>query len=81
MKGLNIGTSATDTGSITPFGKGFDCVAYNPTASDINLTGSPDDGTYTALATVTAGEVLNVSDLPRYIKGSAAGVILLASLS
>lgn len=80
MKQITIGTAATDTGGTSAFA--FDCVALNLTAGSIAITGSDTSGgTYTAVATVPAGGAVNVSAVPRFLKGATAGVILLSSLT
>jgi hypothetical protein len=78
MKHLTIGTTASDIDGTTPFA--FDCVALNMTAAAITLSGSDDNTTFTDIGVVPTLGALDITDLPRYVKGSAAGVVLLGSL-
>ena len=76
MKLFTLGTAAVETGE-TPFATGFNCVAANFTAADIDITGSDDNSTFTALVTVPAGGMIEIDALPRYIKASAASAYLI----
>lgn len=73
---LTVGTTAVECGE-TPFAEGFNCVAVNFSAAAINLTGSDAEaGTYTAVATVPAGGMIEIAALPKWIKASAASVYI-----
>lgn len=70
-----LGTTAVAT-SKTPLARGFNCIAANFTAGSIAVTGSDDGTTYTALVTVPAGGMIEIPNLPAYIKAAAASVYI-----
>jgi len=72
---INLGPGVG--GGATPFVAGRNVLAFNPTASPIALTQSPDNvASYTALATVPANSFVEVT-LPNYIKTATAGILLI----
>lgn len=74
---LTVGTTAVACDE-TPFAEGFNAVALNFTAADIDLTGSDtSDGTFTVVATVPTIGCVEITALPKYIKASAASAYII----
>jgi hypothetical protein len=64
----------------TPFLDGYTVCAINASAAAVTLEGSDDNVTYTNLVNaLAAGNAQDGIVLPRYIKLSAAGVLILAA--
>lgn len=61
----------------TPFLAGRNVTAVNFTAAAVQLTGSADGETYTNLALVPAGGMIDIDALPAYVKGTASTVYLI----
>lgn len=78
-----ISNTATDLGSDTPFGVGFDAIAVNLTAGSLVVQTSSDNGVTDAYATAatcgasTSATALQPLVLKRYVKVSTAATMFL----
>ena len=61
----------------SPFTQGKNITVYNPTGGTITLTGSDDNVTFTALATVLTLSFVDIATLPNFVVASAAGAYAL----
>lgn len=64
----------------TPFGRGFNVVAFNNAGAAATLQGSDDGVTYTTLASLGAGTsdtAMQQVNLPQFVKLAAAGTVFL----
>lgn len=77
MKLLVIGTTPVALDE-SPLAAGWNAVAVNFTGAAITLTGSDtQSGTYTTVATVPTAGMVEVTNLPKWIKASAASVYII----
>ncbi|HKK05652.1 MAG TPA: hypothetical protein VKA50_07375 [Gammaproteobacteria bacterium] len=74
MNLLTVDNTAQEL-SVSPFIPGMNGVAVNFTAGALVLQGSPDGTTYTTLVTVPAGGMIEIPELPTYIKVSTAATV------
>lgn len=77
MKLIVLGTTAVALDE-TPFASGWNAVAVNFTDAAIAVTGSDTAvGTYTAVATVPAAGMIEITNLPKFIKAASASVYII----
>lgn len=61
----------------SPLARGWSCKVANLSAASIDLTGSDESGgTFTTIVSVPAATIMEVTDLPPFIKASAASLFL-----
>ncbi len=75
-----ISNTATDLGSKTPYGAGFDAVAINLTAGSLVVETSDDGVTYGTAATCgasTSATAIQPVVLKRYVRVSTAATMFL----
>lgn len=79
MRMIKINNTATEVG-MSPFFTGGEAVAHNPTGGSLVVQGSSDgtgtgDGAWATLATVPAGDMIQIDDLAPFIRVSTAATV------
>lgn len=79
MRMIKLTNAATELGD-SPFFTGGEAIAHNPSEGELVVQGSTDgtgtgDGAWTELATVDAGDMVQIEDLPPFVRVSTAATI------
>lgn len=79
MRLIKLTNTALEVG-MSPFFTGGEAVVHNPTGGSLIVQGSSDgtgtgDGAWATLVTVPAGDMLQIEDLPPFIRVSTAATV------
>ncbi|MEN5115850.1 hypothetical protein ABE488_00735 [Luteimonas sp. TWI662] len=79
MRMIKLTNTALEVGT-SPFFTGGEAIVHNPTGGSLIVQGSLDgtgtgDGAWSTLATVPAGDMLQIEELPPFIRVSTAATV------
>lgn len=79
MRMIKLNNTALEVG-MSPFFTGGEAVVHNPGEASLIVQGSTDgtgtgDGSWATLATVPAGDMIQIEDLPPFIRVSTAATV------